>query len=65
MGAGANVFREEYGEKEMIIRLDNIEEEAPTHLSLTKDNVGAQGKKSGLGIIKEWDKELERLEDRF
>lgn len=54
-------FREEYGEKEMIIRLDNIEEETPTHANSIKDNASEKGKKSGLGIIKEWDKELERL----
>ena len=57
-------MREEYGEKEMILRLDNIEEENPIPGD-DKENPAGQLKKTPYKIMNEWDKELEMLETRF
>lgn len=49
----------------MIVRLDNIEEEAHNLSDEPNERDSCKMRRTGLGIIREWDKELERLEDRF
>lgn len=55
---------QEFTEKEMILRLDNIEEENAQQ-NEEGNRQGGDDKRTPYHIMNEWDRELEMLETRF